>query len=207
MTKTYNKMIVIEKTDRSVEKVSCSCVVLAPNQRSKEDMEKILKPTKVKDMDQEYTAKKDINLKYFGTINHEKDDTGEIYYDEASCKEMKQKKYRKGESDTCHVFKKETQKEEKDGAPTEDFVIENIVDYKINISRMHRYGKAGEPLYFVRWYGYNIDDDKWKPTRHLPRSKLLSYYRKNKILIPDSINRAEYGRSMHIPPTNCCLDF
>lgn len=52
--------------------------------------------------------------------------------------------------------RKETKNNE---APTEDFVIEKIIDHKINTSRRHRYSKEGEPLYRVRCYAFETDED------------------------------------------------
>lgn len=80
-----------------------------------------------------------------------------------------------------------------DKAPTEDFAIDKIIDHNINTSRKHRYSKAGEPIYGVRWYGFETDDDAWEQTRSLPRGKIFRYYQKKKLPITGSINQAKHG--------------
>lgn len=85
-------------------------------------------------------------------------------------------------------------------------MIFNIVNPKINPSRRHRYAKVGELLYLVSLYGYNTDDSTWNPTRHLSFGKILSYYRNNKLPIPNSIDLAEDGWSMHDSPRSCSLE-
>lgn len=79
----------------------------------------------------------------------------------------------------------------KNEAPTEVFVIDEVVDHNINQGPRHRYSKAGEALYRVRWYGYQPDDDTWESTGQLPRSKILSYYWSRKLPIPDTIDQAD----------------
>ena len=72
-------------------------------------------------------------------------------------------------------------------------MIDKIVDQKINRNKRNRYAKVGEPLYRVRWYGFQEDDDTWEPTKHLPRSKIVSYYKAKKQPIPTNIDQADDG--------------
>lgn len=55
------------------------------------------------------------------------------------------------------------------------------------------YAKVSEPLYRVCWYSYETDYDTWEQTRHLPRSKILSYYRTKKLPISGTIDQADDG--------------
>lgn len=73
----------------------------------------------------------------------------------------------------------------------EQFIIDKIVDHRINRSRRHRYARAGEPLYRARWYGFHSEDETWEPTKHLPRIKILAYYLNNKLSILGSIELAD----------------
>lgn len=72
-------------------------------------------------------------------------------------------------------------------------MIDKIVDNKNNPSRFYRYDKASEPLYSVPWYSYDIDDEKWNPTQHLPYCKILPYNRKNRLPILDRITQPQDG--------------
>lgn len=109
-------------------------------------------------------------------------------HEEASSKTEERRNEVKHESD--HAKQDEKKKDE---APTEDFVIEKIVDYKINRSWWNRYAKVGNPLYKARWYDYHEDDDTWESKKHLLRSKILSYYREKKLRIPHNIEQADEG--------------
>ena len=63
---------------------------------------------------------------------------------------------------------------------SEEYVIDDIVDWKINKSRRNRYVKYGENLYKVLWHGFGPEEDTWELTHHLPRSKIITFYRKRK---------------------------
>ena len=71
--------------------------------------------------------------------------------------------------------------------------MDKIVDFKVNKSRRNRYDKYGENLYKVRWHGSGPEEDKWGPTHHFPRSKIITFYRKREQLIPSDINNAVNG--------------
>ena len=83
--------------------------------------------------------------------------------------------------------------QQQEGRETEDFVIDKIVNHRVNRSRNHEYAKYGENLYPVRWYGFKPQDDTWEPTEHLPRSKILTYLKSKKLGIPNSIDAAIDG--------------
>lgn len=91
VTKTHDKTDVIQKKDPSVEKVSLSRLISVPKPNSKEEMEKSLNTTKVKDKNEEYPAEEDIRLNDILTRDDEKDDTDESDHEEASSKRKKQK--------------------------------------------------------------------------------------------------------------------
>lgn len=78
-------------------------------------------------------------------------------------------------------------------APKEELSIHKTVDHNINKSRRHRYAKVGEPLYKVCWYDFEEEEYTWRPTRYLPQIKIMSYYRKHKLSVPDTIEQAVDG--------------
>ena len=85
------------------------------------------------------------------------------------------------------------QDEENQASETEEFTIEKVVNHKRNWSREHQYAKYGETLFRIRWYGYAASADTWEPIRHLPRSKVISYFKRRKIPLPDNLDNANDG--------------
>ena len=85
------------------------------------------------------------------------------------------------------------QDEEDKVSDTEEFTVEKVVDNKRNRSRKYRYAKYGETLFRVIWYGYAASADTWEPIRHLPRSKVISYFKRRKIPLPDNLDDAIDG--------------
>lgn len=83
--------------------------------------------------------KKDINFKGIVARHDEEDDTDDIDDDQATPNEKNQKKDPKANTDNVNGCKQTTQKQHKDETPMEDFVIDNIVDRKINESQIHWY--------------------------------------------------------------------
>ena len=179
MTKVDDATVVIERPDRSVEKVSRSRVVLAPTPTTEEEMKEILKPTMAKDKEDDYPTKKVTNLKGMVDV-----DGNEV---------NKEKRTRTQDENELIPNERNDETEKEDEHPTEEFVIHKIIDHKINRSRRHRYAKAGEPLYRVRWYGFNEEYDTWEPTKHLPRSKIVSYHNAKKQPLPTNIDQADDG--------------
>lgn len=86
MIATDDKTDVIEKTDTSVEQLLPSRAVLAPKPTSKEEIGKILSPTKVKDKHTEYPRKEDINRKDIGPGGDDEGHTDEKDHEKTSCK-------------------------------------------------------------------------------------------------------------------------
>lgn len=74
-------------------------------------------------------------------------------------------------------------KTQEEGDVTEEYVIDSIANPKSNNFRWNHYGKNGESLYRVRWYGLKSDEDTWGPISDLPRSKVLSFCKRRKISI------------------------
>lgn len=89
--------------------------------------------------------------------------------------------------DTRAVQPEATEGETDDEKETEEFVINKVVNHRTNKSRNHQYADYGEPLYRVRWFRVKPSDDTWKPTAHLPRSKVLHYVKFKKLAVPDNI--------------------
>ena len=85
------------------------------------------------------------------------------------------------------------QGKEDQASDTEEFTIEKFVNHKRNLSRKHRFAKYGETLFRVRWYGYAASADTWEPIRHLPRSKVIGYFKRRKIPLPDNLDDAIDG--------------
>ena len=48
----------------------------------------------------------------------------------------------------------------------EEYIMDEIVDIKVNKSIRIRYAEYVENLYKVRWHGFGPEEDTWKPTHH-----------------------------------------
>lgn len=106
--------------------------------------------------------------------------------DQEEASSGKKRKEKREEYQTNEGNETEKNKEHNE-AHTEDFVIEKIVNHQTNKCRLHPYARAREAIYVVRSYGHETDDETPKQTRHLPRGKMLSYFQKKKLPIPDNI--------------------
>lgn len=62
-------------------------LVFVPKPKSKQELEEILQPKKVKEKNQEYSMKGDTNSKYIFTSYDDEDDIGESGQDDATSKE------------------------------------------------------------------------------------------------------------------------
>lgn len=78
----------------------------------------------------------------------------------------------------------------KDKVPTR-IVIHKIVYHKIIRNKRNGYANVGEPIYRMIWYGFLEDKDTREPTKHWPWIKVLTYYRNNKLWIPDSMEQSD----------------
>ena len=168
--------VVIEKLDRTVERVSRSRVVLAPKPATVREVDAILRPILNAELDKDYPKSEEENRLDLTTPVPSK-----------------------GPNKPVTPVLKETPKTptpevvEENEVPTEEFVIDDIISHMVNKSRRHQYANKGETLYRVRWYGFEADDDTWEPIKHLPRSKVLSYFRRKDLEIPEDINKAIDG--------------
>lgn len=75
----------------------------------------------------------------------------------------------------------------------QEYVIERIISYTVSDVQKHPYIKLGGLAYRVQWYGFDSDEKTFEPIRDIPRSKIVSYYKRMKQLLPDSLNEAQQG--------------
>lgn len=61
---------------------------------------------------------------------------------------------------------------------TETAIVDKLVDHGF---------VEGEPVYRVRWYGYDESEDTWEPPHHLRRNHLLRYFRNNDLVAPPGV--------------------
>ena len=193
VTKATGNTATIERKDRSVEKVSRSRVVLAPRPPTNQEVQDILRPTKLSDSEGPTNEEGNLqDLPHSQTVEEEEPRRMKTRSQtKESDSETKVANTGPGPGGSVEVEKEENQKTEE--SDTEEFVIDSIVSHKVNKSRRHRYAKQGENLYRVRWYGFDSDDDTWEPIKHLPRSKVLSYCSRMGFETPKNINDAVDG--------------
>ena len=64
-------------------------------------------------------------------------------------------------------------------------------EVKSNSREEHPSAQVGETTYRVRWYGQDAKGDTFEPIRHIPRNKVISYYKRKKLSLPDDIDQAQ----------------
>ena len=175
------KTVVIEYPDRSVENVSRSRVVLAPRGNLPKEVQQAVQPLTIQDTILDYPVKEDINASHIQRMTTT--EQLQVQGKQLAPPEPLEKQV-EATPQTCEGDK---------DVDTDEYVIDEIVDTRVNKSRRNRYAKPGETLYRVRWYGYEPDDDTWEPTKHLPRSKILAFCKKKGLPIPSDIDTAMNG--------------
>ncbi len=74
-----------------------------------------------------------------------------------------------------------------------EYVIDRILGHDVNNDNDHPTARVGETVYRIRWYGHDEDEDTFEPIHHLPRNKLVSYYRQKQLPLPPDIRRSMAG--------------
>ena len=153
-----NNTAVITREDDSAERVSRSRITLAPKPLTTKELDRIFENVTV---DRDFPSKgggDDAEAHQFNSTPSR---------DGANEPEASSKSQEKAASSSPSVV-----------VDTEEFVIDKVVDHKLNKNRRHKFANVGEPLFLVRWYGYEPDQDTWKPVRHLPHSKIIQYFKR-----------------------------
>ena len=176
---TSSRTVVIEYPDRSVENFSRSRVVLAPASNVTEEVQEAIRPLTINEVILDYPAPEDFNQTHIHQQSEKP--SGQL-----------PRAWEMNDQEQPQVDNAVNSRKELEDTPGE-YVIDDIVDWKINKSRRNRYVKYGENLYKVRWHGFGPEEDTWEPTHHLPRSKIIMFYRKPKQPIPSDINSAVNG--------------
>lgn len=80
-------------------------------------------------------------------------------------------------------------KTEKNDEEDDEFVIDKIITLKVDRDKRHNYANFRESLYRISWYVYSPSDETWEPIDNLPRSKVLSCFKRKKRPISPDIDR------------------
>lgn len=78
-------------------------------------------------------------------------------------------------------------------ADTHTYVVDRVVAHGVCDDASHPSAKLGETIFRTRWYGFDSSQDTWEPITHLPRGKVLSYFRRKKLPVPENIGMAVDG--------------
>ncbi len=84
-----------------------------------------------------------------------------------------------------------------DSSPTQprsvsgtEFPIDRIISCHVNTDRNHPAAALNEPVYRVRWTGFDQQHDTYEPVEHLPRNKIVSFHRNNGTTLLHNLNEA-----------------
>ncbi|MEM1010485.1 MAG: chromo domain-containing protein, partial [Myxococcota bacterium] len=78
-------------------------------------------------------------------------------------------------------------------AEAQEYIVDRIVGHGVNEDEEHPSAQVGETTYRVRWYGYGSQDDTYEPIHHLPLNKVVSYHKRKRFPLPDTLERAIAG--------------
>lgn len=65
-----------------------------------------------------------------------------------------------------------------------EYVIDKVVDHAYQDEKL---------ILKVKWYGYGIEDATWEPVEQLPRSAVVTYFRRKKLSLPQKLVHAQAG--------------
>lgn len=67
----------------------------------------------------------------------------------------------------------------------EGFTERHVLDHEVVVNKIVNHTiRNGSYLISVRRYGYNYSGHTWEPTEHLPRSQIMTYFRRRKMRAP-----------------------
>lgn len=73
----------------------------------------------------------------------------------------------------------------------QEFFVERIINHGINDYQEHQSAGVREIMYWVRWYGFNCEDDPFKHMGHIPRGEIVSCYKRIRCPLLDNLNEAQ----------------
>ena len=195
--------VLIERNDKTVERVSRDRVTLAPPKRTAEEIQEVVRPLTDLELEpDEYPVSEQVN-------NRDKPaDAGEIRSKTRQRPVVNEvnndlQPSRDGieearDQEASQDEELEAQDEEGDRQQSEDpgeqeYVMERIISHGINRDTNHPSAKVGEMTYRVRWYGYPPDQDTYEPIRHLPRNHVVRYHKRRRLQSPANLDEAMNG--------------
>ena len=182
--------VVIERQDKSIEIVSRSRVVLAPQPRITQEIQDSTRPMTDEELTPTtYPASEEINNQDINMEGGNETTTTDGNNPEEQDSETQTNQ---GEEEINQPSEQQGDGSRQTEEP-EEFVIDRIISHEQNNDAEHPHAAFDETLYRVRWYGYQAADDTWEPITHLPRSKVISYHKRKRLAIPDDIQRSMTG--------------
>ena len=188
---TKGKTVVIEREDKTIERVSRDRVVYAPKPRTVQEIQQAVQPLTDEQLAKDgYPVKQKTNLKDIVQPSKQTDTTVGRRITRSRAKELERLNSR-----TQHTEESVDPSLENTERSTEDqeYVIERVVSHGINEDPDHPTASVGETTYQVRWYGLDRDGDTYEPIRHIPRNKIVSYYKRIKEPLPENLDQAQLG--------------
>ena len=188
---TKGKTVVIEREDNTVERVSRDRVVLAPKPRTVQEIQQAVRPMTDEQLTQNaYPVSQKTNLQ---DINEPPEGTNLNTNRRRTRSRTKELEASRNLSDNTEETVNQPIQEAEGSDKDEEFVIDKIISHGINEDPDHPSATVGETTYQVRWYGQNCDGDTYEPIRHIPRNKIVSYYKRIKQPLPDNLDQAQLG--------------
>ena len=190
---THDKTVVIERNDKTIERVSRDRVALAPTPKTLEELQNVVRPMTDEELTPDaYPTSEKSNLCDLSKNQSPTDTTVQQRITRSRSKELLAARDRSTTDPTVQTQQNDNERSSTNGDPSE-YVIDRIVSHGINDDADHPSADVGETTYRIRWYGYSAKDDTYEPIRHLPRNKVVSYYKRKKLPVPNNIEEAQQG--------------
>ena len=208
---THGGTVVIQRPDNSVERVSRSRVVLAPQPRTVNEIQNAIRPLTDEEVIPDTFPMEDgttndgtpVNETRATQVANQANSTpveDEQHTTQGNGDDIQQEPGPNMDQDNMDHTPLNGEHVTQTGIDTtrpqpesKQYVIDKIIDHGENDDENHEYAKVGQTLYRVRWYGYTAKDDTWEPVDHLPRSKVLSYCRRRRLEMPGNIDDSMTG--------------
>lgn len=180
------KTVVIQRRDNTVERVSRDRVINAPAPRTAEEIERITRPMAAGELTPSaFPSSEELNARDISTASRPPGSSTNV---QSVAHEREGPPPSPGSIPEQPPSKGATEAEE-----PQEFVMERIIGHGRNEDTEHPSAQVGETTYRIRWYGFDREHDTFEPIRHIPRSKVVSYYKRIKRPPPENIDDAQSG--------------
>lgn len=193
-SKVKGKTAEIERKDKTVKRISCDCVQNETTPRIVEEAELMTRPMSVEELPSNtFPISEPLSVINMTTLK-----TSPVANDNLRPVATEQRQL---SSNLDAAAQQPSRRAFVEVDDLQDLIMNRIVSHGTNGDTEHPSVRIGETAYRVRWYGCTREDDTFEAIRHIPRSKVVSYFNLIKQPFPDSITDVQMGIDSHLART------